>query len=412
MNHDVTPVNNSTACTLLLVTYNRPALLRQQITYLSQGLLPGPVLILDSSDEAAALQNADLASEQPGFDYLHYASTTPVFTKFAEGLAKVNTPYCMLLPDDDFLRLKALPALIDALEQDDEVVAAHGLYFEFHTNGRIVNVTQVIQRGADLIEDEASQRILSLMCGYEALTYALYRTPVAQEAFSLAAQQDSILAQELLAGTAAAARGKVRRLPIISHGRRAGSSLGYRRWHPLEWSAVNPGELFASYLPYRLALLNIVAQVENADIKSIERRLDLAHLAYLQKYLDGNVLRSIAAMDPVTDGEDAISEVAWDVWAGNRGPAWIGHIRRGGKITRWMRRQFRSRNIRQKLSVLRTRDVETVKITNDPNGDTINQICYHNKFAKALEALDNTNHFLAIQESLSQDLSIRESNCN
>jgi hypothetical protein len=256
-----------------------------------------------------------------------------------------------------------VPDIVAALEADRDAAAAHGLYFEYHTHARRVHVTGLIQSGAHLDQARAADRVVALMTGYEALTYAVCRTDAARIAFAEAAAQESVLAQELLAGTGVAAFGKVLRLPFVSHGRRAGSSLGYRQWHPLEWSAVDPAGLFAAYGPYRTALIDMVLKQEpHADRAGTARSIDLGHLAYLSHYLDADVLSDVAFRDLAKLGSEGVVEVAWDVWAGKRGPAWLKPLRNGNPVSRGLRRAVRRMGLRYLLSSWRPRDSEIFAI--------------------------------------------------
>lgn len=339
-----------------MATYNRPAMLQRQLDYIGRYPLRGPVLVLDSSRDEVAKANASHAAAIPGMEYLQFPSSMPVFTKFSAGLERVETPFCMILPDDDFVWLDTVPEMVAALDSDRDAVVSHGLYFEFFSQDGEIHVTELIQGAAAHVAGSASQRVVSLMTEYEALTYALYRSDAARRSFDLAKRQESVLAQELLGGAAAVAQGKVLRLPTLTHGRRAGSTLGYRNWHPLEWSAVSPQGLFDAYRPYRESLLDLVRSLEPAaDDIALARRIDLAHLAYLAAYLSPEVLRSAARADLDENNEISIMETAWDIWAGERGPAWARPFRRGGQLTRWMRRKIRETGARYWVAALKSR---------------------------------------------------------
>jgi glycosyltransferase domain-containing protein len=342
--------NQGERCSILLTTYNRPRLLAQQLYYLARSGFVGPVGIFDSSEDAAAKQNKALATQFPSCRYTHLPSSTPVFVKFSHAVDTVTTPYCVLLPDDDFLLIERLGDLANSLDACPQAAAAHGLYFEFHTAGSSIHVTDLLQAGGDLRQETGSDRVLALMPKYQALTYAVCRTEPAKIAFAEALKQRSVLAQELLAGAAIAAMGPVLRLEFFSHGRRAGSSLGYRQWHPLEWSAVDPESLFREYITYREALLRIVLANEpelKPDVAA--RKIDLAHLAYLSQYLDADVLADAAVRRVDVVGADAIAEAAWDVWGGKRGAAWLRPLRRGSAASRLLRRMARKFQVRYRL---------------------------------------------------------------
>ncbi|WP_264820639.1 TIGR00180 family glycosyltransferase [Mangrovibrevibacter kandeliae] len=336
-------------CTLLVPTYNRPDMLRRQVDYLCRSAAAA-VFVLDSSEDTAAEANAAAVARHATARYVRFDRTQPVFAKFADGLARVETPFCMIVPDDDFVQADRIGTMVETLDEDPAAAASIGLSFEFHADGSGIHLLDLLYGEMDWLQRRPVERVTALVSRYEALTYAMYRTEVAAEAFALAAGQDAILAQELLQAAVAVARGGVHRVPVFTHGRRAGSSLGYSRWHPLEWLAVDPEGLFRSYAAYRQALLGVLKQVEpQAEEGMLGRSLDLAHLAYLSPYLEPAVLLDAAGRDVERQGPVAVAEAAWDVWGGVRGSAPVGFLRRGGPLTRWLRRTARAGAWRYRL---------------------------------------------------------------
>lgn len=395
------------ACTIFVATYNRPTMLAQQLHYLSSAGYDGPVHVLDSSDVEQAQHNALVASAYPRFVYRHLPSTTPVFSKFAEAFSQAETPYSVLLPDDDFLLVSRLSDIIAALEADQDAAAAHGHYFEYHRQGKSVRVTSLIQSGAHLNQSAAANRVVALMASYEALTYAVCRTEKAKTAFAEAAKQESILAQELLSGTGIAALGKVIRLDFLTHGRRSGSTLGYRKWHPMEWSVVDPAGLFAAYGPYRTALLDIIANHEpDVDLETAKRQIDLGHLTYLSHYLDPEVLIDAAARDPNTMGASGVVESAWDVWAAGRGPAWARPFRTGNIASRLLRRMVVRSGLRYKLPRSKQRSQEIYSVADTGTECTVHlERTFFDDPVVAENLLDTASDF----KQLSCALAVRES---
>jgi len=346
------PSARAELCTLVVPTHNRPLQFEQQFRYLAAETTQYPIVVADSSDPSTARKNRDLVNDVSRARYVHFAPSK-IFEKFSSSLQEVDTAYCMFVPDDDFVWLGALPRLVQALDDDAGCSAVHGHYFEFFTRGPSVHVTQVIQSGADIRSHSPSDRVVDLMASYEALTYACYRTEVAKASFAAAATQSSILAQELLQAAITVARGTVKRLPFFSHGRRAESSLGYANWHPTEWLAVDPASLFSAYQDYRSELVGELCRLEAGTARqAIERKVDLAHLAYLSGYLNANVLREIARYNPHDVGREGVVETVREFWAREYGSRWTRFLRNGNRIVRFARRRFRALGMRDRLASL------------------------------------------------------------
>jgi|GEM_PF-2739399 len=396
-------------CTVLVVTYNRPAMLAQQLHYLWASSLPVVIEILDSSAEKQAAQNEAVAGRYPNVRYRSFPASTPVFSKFAQGLAGVKTPYCVLLPDDDFLFLESLSELLRVLESDETIAATHGCYFEYRSSGKKIHITDIIQSQANLGQSSGVERVAALMGrGYEALTYAVCRTAPAAAAFAVASEQRSILAQELLAGTALAAQGKVLRLNFFSHGRRAESTIGYQHWHPMEWMAMEPSGIFGAYPPYREALLRVLAGHREASCTDDEaRRIDLAHLAYLSRYLDADVLMRVVEHGAGPQDAALIFDLAREAWSEKYGPQWLKPLRKGDAFSRKIRHFIRRTGLRYKTELLRTAGVYKIS-RQAPNEVSIREVRFGFKFAKgvernnlgSLEGLTDIASALALREHL------------
>ncbi len=334
----------SSSLSILVATYNRPHLLAGQLAYLANANTAAKVIVLDSSDDPKAAASNEQAAHLRGFSYSKFSSGVRVFAKVAEGISTVTTPYCVMLADDDILCASELDALVGYLDSHPDHAAVHGLYAEFHAERRSVHVRKLEYSAANLAQALAMDRIQYLLSDYEALTYSVQRTEMARTAFGEAARQPSILGQELLHSAMIAALGKVARLSVITHGRRAGSSMGYRRAHPIEWVAVEPWGLFETYPFYRQALLKVLepnGPTDDGDGIEIRRRLDLAHLSYLARYLDPVVLSALASARPSGLDDDGLARHAWETLADLGGPKWLRPLRsrRLGPLRDWWRRR-------------------------------------------------------------------------
>lgn len=274
-------------CTILIPTYRRPAELARLLRFLRGAGWAGPIIVIDSSPDALGPESARAAAAR----YQYLPPTTPVPDKFAAAVALADTPYCVLCADDDLVIPAALRAVLDALDAHPSWVAAHGRYLGFEAlgSGRI-DLLRLVYAGADLADADPHTRLGDLMRQYEALTYAVFRHGVARRVFSEAATLEAPLLWELATGGLAAAAGPVRRLAEISHLRHLGPSHGYERWHPIEWLYRDPADLITRYARYRLMLARWLG-----DDPARLARIDLAHLAYLARYLTPQVADHLLA---------------------------------------------------------------------------------------------------------------------
>jgi len=293
--------------TLLVPTYNRPGELGRLLRYLSRQPIRFPVIVLDSSEGPAREANARLARmsatpvEVVSFD----ASITP-FEKFGRGAERTQTEFCALCADDDILLPEAVPALTEFLAGHPAIVAAHGWYFGFSL-GTDLAITSMAYRGPSLDDEDPLRRLRRLLGGYEAVTYAVYRTEILRQVLQEAGGVRSLLGRELLGAELTAVLGQVARLPVLYYGRAVAGSGPHIQWHPVEFLLSSPEELLAEYARIREVVTAWLAKVGPTDRSAEDTRrvVDLLHLRYLSEYVTPGILDYLVdgVLGPVDPGE-------------------------------------------------------------------------------------------------------------
>jgi len=320
------------SCTLVIPTFNRPELLGRLLRYLELQSAPCPVLVLDSSAPADKSKNAAaVAAVKLNVTCIEYDPALPPFAKFLEGMRVVDTPFMSLCADDDVVVVPALAEIVDFMERNEDYSVAHGYYFNFldenHRAGKsdvaadsqkakpVTKITSLFYHSPSLNDADPFERLIQFFRRYEALTYGVYRTPVAREVYELAQPVASILARELLTGALTVAAGKTARLKTIYYGRNTGPSARYKNWHPLEWLATDPSGLFGEYMHYRSVLKDYLVR-HNAERteQEVARLIDLIHLRYLipflrPDFLDFVLRKNLEKLTP----EQMVPEV-WKYW--------------------------------------------------------------------------------------------------
>lgn len=130
------------------------------------------------------------------------------------------------------------------------------------------------------------RRLSALFAEYEALTYAVYRTPVVKDVLKKVQSLDSLLGHELLAGALTVVVGKVARLPVIYMGRSVGPSHSYSNWHPIEMLFSNPDNFYDQYGKYRQILTKYALQKSNSTYSNdkILKLIDFIHFSYMSEF--------------------------------------------------------------------------------------------------------------------------------
>jgi hypothetical protein len=177
------------------------------------------------------------------------------------------------------------------------------------------------------------------MSNYQAIFYAVYRTPTMQSVLSQLAPMQSILTRELLSSSLTVIAGKVCRLPLFYMARNTNPSIDSPGWHPYQYLANRPASLFLEYAPYRAALLErLLADPQCQAMyrqEQVERIVDLVHLKYLTPIITPRVIDYVLAESQRADREPRdILHSMWHEFANPgddsntrvRGP--FGHARR------------------------------------------------------------------------------------
>jgi len=285
--------------TLVIPTFNRSESLKRLLDYLKLEGADFPIKILDSSNSLERVRNRVAASESGlNCEIMEFAEDTHPFDKFQAGIDAVQTDLCALCADDDIPILKGTRESVNFLSENPDYVVAHGYYFQFALQPRLMRLTNFTYYTPSYEMDEPVVRVHALMRHYQALTYGTYRTNVLQHIFETIRPFKSILARELLSSVLATVQGRAARLPVIFHGRSLGPSASYENWHPLEWLIRTPSGLFEEYVRYREVLARelLLAEGNSYEQEDIYRFIDIIHMQYLVRHAPEG------AFDIIVDG--------------------------------------------------------------------------------------------------------------
>jgi glycosyltransferase domain-containing protein len=271
--------------TLVIPTYNRPALLKRLVQYYCKRAGPMNLLVLDSSRPEVAQENANvLASYGDCVRHVVFPGTTPLAAKLSQGLALVQTPYASLCADDDLVFPKRLHEAVAFLDDHPDYVCAHGLYFNFSQAGHDLNLMREYA-GPSNEANHPGARIFRLLQKYESLFYAAFRTPDLRDIVSAAAALPTLHYQELFQSVAAMIKGKVRRFPKFYAARQSCPPAEPERekWQTYYWFADNPVEVLEHYRVYCGEIWKFYEM--HGPLPHLEREpffkiLDLAHAVY------------------------------------------------------------------------------------------------------------------------------------
>ncbi len=104
--------------TILIPTYNRPNHLRRLLSYYNKFGENYNIIIADSSPNESKKLNKNIISKFSKFDILYidkHSPTTDLCHKLSDALNYVNTKYCVVCADNDFIYVEDVARAIVAL---------------------------------------------------------------------------------------------------------------------------------------------------------------------------------------------------------------------------------------------------------------------------------------------------------
>lgn len=286
------------AHTLVIPTYNRPALLKRLVVYYAARAPEMPLLVLDSSKPEIAAANATMIkAAHPNAQHRMFTSDVPMAVKLSRGLAEVKTPTVSFCADDDIVFLDGLADAIAFIDEHPEYVSAHGLYLNFTESGQTVIVAKEYA-GESNEAAHAGARVFRLFQNYESLFYGAFRTADLVEVFEDVASIATLHYQELFQSVAALIKGKVKRFPKFYAARRSGPEAepGRDKWQTYYWFAADPSEFVQHYVEYRDRLWDFYLRHQEAGALTradFIRTLDIAHSVYFSKTCPPRYFHSI-----------------------------------------------------------------------------------------------------------------------
>jgi len=303
------------AYTLLVLTYDRPAMLSRLLDYLERQGADFPVIVLDSSHAEAGQANARRIARSPlSIRHSTHSPDLHPFLKLRAGADLVATPTCSVCADDDLVILPALRRCVVLLARRPDVAVVHGQYFNFSETDTFT-LSAITYRSPSLLHSDPLPRLYRMFADYEAVFYGVQRTEMLRAAFRRVAEVHTLLGRELVTAALTALAGKIVRIDDLYYGRSTGESLFYESWHPYQILVEAPERLLEDYgrlKPIVLAALRDGPPRDRAP-EAVETIVDLVFLRYLAPFLRSDVIDLIIADELSGLKPSATFEHVWEV---------------------------------------------------------------------------------------------------
>jgi glycosyltransferase domain-containing protein len=280
----------SRTLTIVIPTRNRPRHCLAQLRFLRACGVAHPIVIADSSDEEAA--ECIRAQCAGAADYRFSNSAVDMTRKLAEVIQYLETPFAVMLPDDDITFPHAIDGSVAHLQAHPDYVAAHGYTLRFGMRDNDIDVHDVFGYTPTIDAERPLRRLYDLLRRYQPFFWAVFRTEALALVLEAAAMTQGALLKELAFMSRATLKGKVARLPAIFAMRGMEESLTPAvEVDPILWFLHDSGSFYRRYSAYRDALAAFVRADSSLlaglpPTTLLEHLLDLSHATLFGRAVD------------------------------------------------------------------------------------------------------------------------------
>lgn len=169
--------------TIFIPTHNRHQYLQRIIDYYSFYKIEWPIIICDSTCHKF---NGEL--RQKNIKYLHYPMAKYV-TKISEGMGSVQTKYCVMCADDDFIVPQTIKSCVSFLKKNKDYSSVQGKYISFiYSGGNNFKLTPsyIPNYKVDISSDNACERLLQQFNPYMHQFYSVHHIQTLRDCFNIA----------------------------------------------------------------------------------------------------------------------------------------------------------------------------------------------------------------------------------
>ncbi len=273
--------------TVVLPTHNRHLQCASQLRFLRENGFDYPIIVLDSSDQEQAA--AVRATCRDVAEYRHFASHFRLVDKLVSAVGVIETPYVVLIPDDDIILPHAIERSLSVLERLPEYIATHGYFLSFAVHGNDFDFDRVLGFTPSISADQPLTRHYELIRRYQSFYWGVFRTKVFTDAVTAAQAMDVVLFRELTVMSTSILQGKVARLPMIHALRSEVASVApIHNSNPLFWFLRDAESFLQAYVSYRSGLANFIRKrgIAGSSDHRLEQLLDVVHLTWLAREID------------------------------------------------------------------------------------------------------------------------------
>ncbi len=279
-------------CSILIPTFNRPNYLRRLLSYYNKFGENYNIIIADSSsnDNKKLNKKSVLIFSNLDIHYIDkYPSKIEASHKINNALNYVNTKYCVVCADDDFITPNGINKSVEFLENSQDFSVAQGNYIPFCLGNEDKREVKIRWRSSPYLDKsitfpEAESRLASHLSNYQLTTfYAVHRTDLLKMIYNETIKYtEDVQFGELLPSMLTLIYGKMKHMNVLYCAReRMASSDGNTGKNINDF--IKEGTYKKKYTKFRECLVGHLIKKSHLNNDEAEELIDEAMSKYLNK---------------------------------------------------------------------------------------------------------------------------------
>jgi glycosyltransferase domain-containing protein len=283
--------------TALMPTRDRPLHCERQLRFLHENKFAHRIVVLDASEPANAALVRRACSGLA--EYRQFGAEYRMADKLAAAVTDVDTPYVVLIPDDDIVLPSAVAEAMAFLDGHPDFVVAHGYFVDIRMQGDDVDFHQVAGFTPSIVDAQPLRRHYNLFRRYQSFYWGVFRTAIFRSAVTMACAMNVVAFRELTAMSTTILQGKVSRLRSVYALRGATKShAALHQSSPFHFFLRDAGDFFRSYVLFRDGIAAFIRSngIETPPGVQLEQLLDMIYAAYLGREVNTGTINHAAAL--------------------------------------------------------------------------------------------------------------------
>jgi glycosyltransferase domain-containing protein len=283
--------------TALMPTRDRPLHCERQLRFLHANKFVHRIVVLDGSEptNAALVRRACSGLAE----YRQFGPEYRMADKLAAAATDVDSPYVVLIPDDDIVLPLAVAEAMAFLDGHPDFVVAHGYFVGIRMHGDDVDFHQMVGFTPSIVDAQPLRRHYNLFRRYQSFYWGVFRTAIFRSAVTMACAMNVVAFRELTVMSTTILQGKVARLRSIYALRgTAKSHAAAHQSSPFHFFLRDAGDFFRSYVLFRDGIAAFIRKngIEMPHGVGIEQLLDLIYAAYLGREVNTGTINHAVAL--------------------------------------------------------------------------------------------------------------------